>query len=102
MLIMCVPYFSISGNTADTDTAAVALGKLTGVEVEVFDQARELREIGASIALQPCALRCLEKLGLGEEVERLAYRHGEHPLVRAFSTRIEALGGSPWTPRGCR
>jgi hypothetical protein len=61
----------------------------------VFDQARELREIGASIALQPCALRCLEKLGLGEEVERLAYRQGEHPLVGAFSTGIGAPRDSP-------
>lgn len=34
----------------------------------------DFREIGASIALQPCGLRILEKLGVGEEVEELAYR----------------------------
>lgn len=88
----------ISGITADPDKAAIALGKLADVKIEVFDQARELREIGASIALQPCALRCLEKLGLGEEVERLAYRHGEHPLVRAFPTGIGAPRDFLWVP----
>ncbi|ORY24119.1 hypothetical protein BCR39DRAFT_547657 [Naematelia encephala] len=62
-------------------TAAIALSQLPHVHVDVFDQASALREIGASIALQPCALRCLEKLGLGEEVEKLAWRYGEHPLV---------------------
>lgn len=61
--------------------AAIALGRLPDMEITVFDQARELKEIGASIALQPCALRCLEKMGLGDEVEKLAYRCGEHPLV---------------------
>ncbi|KAL7423383.1 hypothetical protein Q5752_002686 [Cryptotrichosporon argae] len=61
-------------------TSAIALLRL-GHDVQVFDGARELREIGASIALQPCALRCLDKLGLGADVGALAYRHGPHPLV---------------------
>lgn len=61
--------------------AAIVLCRLPNVEITIFDQARELKEIGASIALQPCALRCLEKMGLGDEIEKLAYRHGEHPLV---------------------
>lgn len=83
-------------------TLWLALEGLAGVEMHVYDGARELRcvsashrlclvlrqlayerrrvcrEIGASIALQPCGLRILEKLGVGSEVEAVAYR-GPNP-----------------------
>lgn len=86
-------------------TAALALSRLplipgVRLDIEVFDQARELREIGASIALQPCALRVLEKLGLGKEVEELAYRYGEHPLVSIIPSGC--CIGPPMARSACR
>ena len=86
-------------------TTALALSRLPPVpgvrlDIEIFDQARELREIGASIALQPCALRVLEKLGLGKEVEELAYRYGEHPLVSIIPSGC--CIGPPMARSACR
>ncbi|KAB8227004.1 uncharacterized protein BDW43DRAFT_317244 [Aspergillus alliaceus] len=45
-------------------SAAIALRRLPYIDVELFEQATELREIGASIALSPNGLRSLEKLGV--------------------------------------
>ncbi|GAB1207822.1 hypothetical protein APSETT445_006557 [Aspergillus pseudonomiae] len=45
-------------------SVAVALRSLPYIEVELFEQATELREIGASIAISPNGLRSLEKLGV--------------------------------------
>ncbi|KAE8376058.1 hypothetical protein BDV26DRAFT_282968 [Aspergillus bertholletiae] len=45
-------------------SVAVALRRLPYAEVELFEQATELREIGASIAISPNGLRSLEKLGV--------------------------------------
>ncbi|OGM49771.1 monooxygenase [Aspergillus bombycis] len=45
-------------------SVAVALKPLPYIEVELFEQATELREIGASIAISPNGLRSLEKLGV--------------------------------------
>ncbi|KAL1857939.1 hypothetical protein Plec18170_003163 [Paecilomyces lecythidis] len=41
----------------------LALKKLPNIEVELYEQAPELKEIGASIAISPNGLRTLEKLG---------------------------------------
>src|SRR6266702_3662980 len=43
-----------------------------GIEVEVYEQARALTEIGAGLQIAPSAGRVLERLGLGAELERLA------------------------------
>ncbi|KAB8263022.1 hypothetical protein BDV32DRAFT_146813 [Aspergillus pseudonomiae] len=45
-------------------SVAVALRALPYIQVELFEQATELREIGASIAISPNGLRSLEKLGV--------------------------------------
>ncbi|KAL1408357.1 hypothetical protein Q8F55_005166 [Vanrija albida] len=62
-------------------TAAIALQRLGALDISVFDGASALREVGASIGLQACALRALDKLGLGDAVEEIAYRHGSQPLT---------------------
>lgn len=53
-------------------TAAISLRRHPGVEVHVYEQTPEFREIGALIGLSPNGLRTLEKLGvedvLGDEV----------------------------------
>ena len=48
-------------------SAALALGR-EGFSVSVFEQAPELLEVGAAIAVWPNAFRVLERLGLGGEV----------------------------------
>ena len=46
-------------------TAAIALER-RGIEVEVYEQARALAPIGASLQLGPNAMRLMDELGLGE------------------------------------
>jgi 2-polyprenyl-6-methoxyphenol hydroxylase-like FAD-dependent oxidoreductase len=52
-------------------TTALTLRQV-GFAPEVFEQAPELLEVGAAIALWPNAMRVLEQLGLGEEILRHA------------------------------
>jgi salicylate hydroxylase len=61
-------------------TAAVALAR-TGIEVEVFEQARELGRAGASIDLGPNAIRLLDALGLAG-VRRVGVRPDAIELLR--------------------
>jgi salicylate hydroxylase len=74
-------------------TAAIAL-RATGGEVEVFDQVRELSEIGAGVSLGGNGMRVLDALGLGRvaressaALQRITFHHWrsgeimyEHPL----------------------
>jgi salicylate hydroxylase len=54
--------------------AAVALGR-AGIDVRVFEQARELTEVGAGVSLAPNGLRMLDRLGVAEGAARLGARH---------------------------
>ncbi|MEA2207084.1 MAG: hypothetical protein QOE77_3860 [Blastocatellia bacterium] len=73
-------------------TAALALRHF-GFEPEVFEQAPELLDVGAAIAMWPNALRVLLKLGVGEKViehagviERI---HWQHRTGKSFNqTRL--------------
>jgi salicylate hydroxylase len=47
-----------------------------GIEVEVYEQAPALGEIGAGVLLTPNSVRQLERVGLGPEVERRGARVG--------------------------
>lgn len=47
-------------------TAALALRQHPAIDVEVYERASELREIGALIGMCPNGLRTLEKLGVHE------------------------------------
>src|SRR5215203_3969500 len=48
-------------------TAALALQQ-SGFQAEVFEQAPELLEVGAAIAIWPNAMRVLERLQLAEKI----------------------------------
>ena len=65
---------------------AVALGR-AGIGVHVYEQARELTEVGAGVSLAPNGLRMLDRLGVGEEVARLGARH--------FATELRLADGRP-------
>ncbi len=54
-------------------TAALALRR-AGLEAAVFEQAQELREVGAGIQISPNATRILLRLGLGERLSRIGVR----------------------------
>jgi salicylate hydroxylase len=52
-------------------TAALALTKIAGVQVTVFEQAGQLGEVGAGVTVAPNAARVLEKLGVLDEIRRV-------------------------------
>jgi salicylate hydroxylase len=54
-------------------TAALAL-RAAGLEVAVYEQADELREVGAGIQLAPNATRLLHRLGMAEALARVGVR----------------------------
>ncbi len=60
----------IGGGIGGT-AAAVALLQ-AGFDVHVYEQTRNLREVGAGIMLTPNALRLLRRMGLSEPLDRLA------------------------------
>lgn len=49
-------------------TAAIALRKHPLINVQIYEKATELKEIGASIGLGPNGLRTLERLGLHDVI----------------------------------
>lgn len=51
-------------------TAAIALTRISGVQVTVFEQANELGEVGAGVTVAPNAQRVLDHLGVLEQVKR--------------------------------
>jgi salicylate hydroxylase len=53
--------------------AALTLGR-SGFEVQVFEQASELREVGADVQISPNASRILHRLGLEEPLRRFGVR----------------------------
>jgi salicylate hydroxylase len=71
-------------------TAALALLKM-GCEVEVYEQARELKEVGAGVQLAANGTRVLYALGLGEALEALSCET-EGKEIRLWNT------GETWTP----
>ena len=59
--------------------AAVALVR-AGIDVQVYEQAQQLAEVGAGVSLAPNGLRMLERLGVGDGIERLGARHSSTEL----------------------
>ena len=66
-----MPKVLIIGGGIGGATAALALQKI-GVEVEMFERAAELKEVGAGIALWNAPFRALERLGAGEKIRQSA------------------------------
>jgi salicylate hydroxylase len=54
-------------------SAAVALHEI-GAQVRVYEQARQLGDVGAGVALQHNSQRVLDRLGIGQRVGRLGAR----------------------------
>lgn len=85
-------------------TAAVSLLQ-AGFDVHVYEQARWLSEVGAGINIGPNASRILIRLGLREELDKVAFRSPYHhqrrwddgrTLARTpLGAEIEAAFGAP-------
>ena len=61
---------SIVGGGIGGLTAALAL-RARGLSVTVFEQANELREIGAGVTINPNAMLLLHRIGLADQIERI-------------------------------
>jgi 2-polyprenyl-6-methoxyphenol hydroxylase-like FAD-dependent oxidoreductase len=85
---------SIVGGGIGGLSAALALQHF-GFRVAVFEQARELREIGAGVVITPNAMHALNFLGVGECIAREA-GPTEAYLIRHFQTgeviKVRATG----------
>ena len=81
---MKVSRISIVGGGIGGLSAALALQHF-GYRVSVFEQARELREIGAGVTITPNAMHALNFLGVGERVAKEA-GPTEAYLIRHFQT----------------
>lgn len=75
-------------------TSAIALLKHPNINVQIYEQANELREIGASIALGPNGLRTLERLGLHDVIsDEIGYRGpSDIPMIYKHWKTNEVLG----------
>lgn len=71
MALRAVVVGSGLGGTA----AAVALAQ-AGIDVRVYEQARQLTEVGAGVSLAPNGLRILDRLGVGDGIARVGARYG--------------------------
>jgi salicylate hydroxylase len=77
-----------------------------GIACEVYEQARELREVGAAVALSANATRELRRLGLGEQVEAVSvvpsalvirrWDTGEVIADHPMGDHYEAMFGAPY------
>ena len=71
MIAMKISRISIVGGGIGGLSAALALQHF-GYRVSVFEQSRELREIGAGVIISPNAMHALNYLGVGERVAKEA------------------------------
>jgi len=85
-------------------TAAIALTQV-GYEVEIYDQARELKPVGAGISLWSNGVKVLNRLGLGREIAAIGgemndmeYRNYTGSLLNDISLQplIEKVGQRPY------
>lgn len=68
-------------------TAAIALTRIAGVEVTVFEQASALGEVGAGVTVAPNASRVLDKLGVLDRIRSAGAVPDGHGVYQ------DAMGG---------
>src|SRR3954470_21995762 len=65
-----------------------------GIDVDVYEQAPLLKEVGAGVALHPNGVRMLRRLGFAEDLRRLGARWTDAQFRRADGTPIAPF----WPP----
>jgi salicylate hydroxylase len=81
---LSTPHVLIAGGGIGGLAAALALLK-KGIDVDVYEQATELREVGAGVQLSANAVRVLHELGVHEDLRALACE-ASGKEVRLWST----------------
>ena len=81
---MTRPHILIAGAGIGGLTAALALLR-RGIDVDVYEQASELKEVGAGVQISANGTRALFTLGLGEELQRRAVE-ADGKEIRLWST----------------
>ncbi|MCV7422120.1 FAD-dependent monooxygenase [Mycobacterium yunnanensis] len=76
-------------------TAAIAL-RANGVDATVYEQASELKALGAGVSIATNGSRILTRLGLGDQLAAIAVRSRTTSFARGPASR------SPENPRRCR
>jgi 2-polyprenyl-6-methoxyphenol hydroxylase-like FAD-dependent oxidoreductase len=86
-------------------TAAALCLLRSGIDVHVYEQARELREVGAGIQISPNASRVLHRLGLADALAEMGvkplawhqrrWQDGRTLLRTPLAEAMEAAFGSP-------
>lgn len=71
-------------------TAAAAM-VLRGMDVTVFEQASEVREVGAGIATWPNTVRLLNRMGLAEKLAAIGCPHRSYPIRDPSGTMLQCL-----------
>jgi 2-polyprenyl-6-methoxyphenol hydroxylase-like FAD-dependent oxidoreductase len=79
-------------------TAAIALAR-QGLAVEVYEQAPELKEVGAGVGLWPNAMAAFAQIGLADQVARLAAKVDRQGLMRPDGTWLLCLPAEMMTQR---
>ena len=83
---------------------STAIGlRRAGFEVEVYERAEQIGEVGAGITLWPNAIKALTQLGLGEQIRAISVFEGQGgirtwrgaPLTSASTVDIERAFGAP-------
>ncbi|MDA0823986.1 MAG: FAD-dependent monooxygenase [Proteobacteria bacterium] len=102
---MSFPSVSIVGAGIGGLTAALALQK-RGISVRIFEQARQLGEIGAGLHLSPNGLKVLYALGLKNAIEKIKfqpqtiairhYQSGEPFFENPFDDNFRSTFGAPF------
>src|SRR5690349_10337115 len=83
---------------------AAAIGlRRAGAEIEVYERAAQIGEVGAGITLWPNAIKALGQLGLAEQIRAISVFEGQGgirtwrgaPLTSASTVDIERAFGAP-------
>jgi len=95
---------AIVGGGIGGTAAALSLLR-SGFDVHIYEQARELREVGAGVQISPNASRVLHRLGLSDAISKMGVRpHAWHQrrwqdgrtlLHTPLAETMEATFGSP-------
>ena len=65
-----------------------------GLDVRLYEQAPELKEVGAGVAIQPNGVKMLERLGLGDDLRRTGAKWVDPQFRRQDGT----FAASMWPP----
>jgi salicylate hydroxylase len=71
-------------------TTALAL-RQRGIDVQLFEQAAALTEVGAGVALAPNGVRMLRRLGVGDAVDRWGSRWTDTAFCHADGTAVAPI-----------